>query len=206
MRTGSPRLATGLPRISRRPLLRLPREDREIERRAGVEAGRGLMVLVDHHVEAGVVGFQVLVEIAVIEVRADPGIIEPVRDRHPHVVELVERRQMRIGHLGEVPGFHVRLLRSSRVRRRSATRTSSSMRSDIDGSRVVLRPEPTPLQPMKPPSTFMKASGCSMCGRWPALAITLSLAPGISSGDSPCRSCRPSRCRPARPRPAASAP
>ena len=41
------------------PLARLPGEDRQIERRAGIEAGRGLMVLVDHQVKTCVVGFQV---------------------------------------------------------------------------------------------------------------------------------------------------
>jgi hypothetical protein len=64
------------------------------------------MVLIEHDVEAELVGDAVLVEITVVEVGADFRIEQAVRDRHPRILELVERGNMRIGHFREVPGSH----------------------------------------------------------------------------------------------------
>ncbi len=87
-------------------LARLAREDGGGQRRAGVDAGRRLMMLVEQHVEADFVGKHVFVEIAVVKISANLGIEELAGDRHAHRRQGVERRQVRIGHLGEVPGVH----------------------------------------------------------------------------------------------------
>ena len=63
--------------------------------RARIAAGNGAqesmqptrgMMLVEHDVEAELVGDDVLVEIAIVEVGADLRIEQPVRDRHPRVL------------------------------------------------------------------------------------------------------------------------
>jgi hypothetical protein len=67
-------------------------------------------MLVEHDVEAELVGDAVLVEIAVVEVGADLRIEQAVRDGDARVLELVERRNMRLGHFREVPRAHCRFL------------------------------------------------------------------------------------------------
>jgi hypothetical protein len=65
-------------------------------------------MLVEHDVQPELVGDQMLVKITVVEVGADLGILELARDRHPHGFKIVPLRNVRIGHLGEVPGLHGR--------------------------------------------------------------------------------------------------
>ena len=87
--------------------LGLAREDRGRERRGDVGAGGGLVMLVEHDVEAELVGEHVLVEVAMVEVRADLGIIVLAGNAHPDRIDGVEVGEVGIGHLGEVPAAHV---------------------------------------------------------------------------------------------------
>src|SRR5262249_1690331 len=103
------RLAAVGDRVAEDQDARLPglaREDRRRQRRAGIDAACRGMVLVEHDVEAELVCDAVLVEIAVVELGAALGIEQRVRYRDAGVLELFERRNVRIGHLGEVPGAH----------------------------------------------------------------------------------------------------
>ena len=84
----------------------LPRENGEGNRTGGVQAGRGLVVLVDHAVQAELVGQQVLVEIHVVEIGPDLRVVVPARQAEPHRGEGIVGRQMRPGKFGEVVEFH----------------------------------------------------------------------------------------------------
>src|SRR5262245_41082277 len=114
-------------------------------------------MLVEHDVEAELVGNDVLVEIAVVEVGADLGIEQAARDRHPRVLEGVERRQVRVGHFREVPGAHACCF-------------------------LLFPPPATTARsyPRNLRNSARNACGCSRCGRWPACGITAMCAPGMS--------------------------
>jgi hypothetical protein len=66
------------------------------------------MVLVEHVVEAELVGDDVLVEISVVEIGADLRVEVLARQAHPDRAQRLERRQMRVRHLGKVPDVHSR--------------------------------------------------------------------------------------------------
>ena len=84
----------------------LARQDGRGQRRGDVEARRGLVMLVDHMMEAEIIGDHVFVEISVVEVGPDLRIVMPARQRHPHRAQRVDGRQMRVGHLGKMPNVH----------------------------------------------------------------------------------------------------
>src|SRR6266545_1369474 len=84
IRTGWRRLATGLPRMR----------------------SRALVVSVEHDLHALVFGHQPFLDVAVVERGALLRIVEAVGQRDADRLVVVGRRQIRIGVLAEVPGFH----------------------------------------------------------------------------------------------------
>ena len=129
--------------------LGLPRDDRGRERHRRIDASCGLMVLVHHVVEAELVGDDVFVEVAVVEVCPDLRIEDPARDRHPHAVELVERRQIGIGHFGEMVELHGRS--APRVRRVDQLSITLRCRPETSASPPTCAP-PRPHSPHRPRS------------------------------------------------------
>jgi len=63
-------------------------------------------MLVDHVMEAEIIGDHVFVEISVVEVGPDLRIVMPARQRHAHRAQRVDGRKMRVGHLGKMPNVH----------------------------------------------------------------------------------------------------
>src|SRR4051812_13645636 len=64
------------------------------------------MMLVEHDLDAFILCDQPLVDIAVVERGAPLRIVKAVGQRHADGLVLLRRRQIRIGILAEVPGFH----------------------------------------------------------------------------------------------------
>ena len=93
-------------------LLAQPRQRRQHQRRRGIDAGRGLMMLVEHDLDAFVLGDQPFVDVAVVKRRALHRIVDAVGQRHADRRIGVRRRQVRIGGLAEMPRPHVRLQKS----------------------------------------------------------------------------------------------
>ena len=64
------------------------------------------MMLVEHQVEAKIVGDDVFIEIAVVQIGADLRIEEGIGKADPVGFVGVLGGQMRIGHFREIPGVH----------------------------------------------------------------------------------------------------
>ena len=64
-------------------LVALPCQHGEHQRRRRIDAGRGLVMLIEHDVEAFVLGEQPFVEIAMVQIGSDARIVMPVRQRNP---------------------------------------------------------------------------------------------------------------------------
>jgi hypothetical protein len=107
-------------------LARLAREDAHDDGTAGIEVGRGLVVLVDHDLEAHVLGDLPLVDEAVIEVGTELGIVVPIGQLHPDGVVLLCIGQQVVGVLAEEPGTHAILLYPGRASRKARTRATSA--------------------------------------------------------------------------------
>ena len=105
-RTGCRRLAIGLPRIRSRAFLVRRAKRGKYERRGGINAGGGLMMLVKHHLDAFIVSDAPFVQIAVPQSRAFFRIVVLIRQRHPDGVVGVDRRQVGVSRLTEVPSLH----------------------------------------------------------------------------------------------------
>ncbi len=126
------------------------RQDRRHQRHRRHRAGGGLVVLVQHDVQAELVGDLPLVDAVVVDVGALDRIVVRVREDHPDVLQRVGRRQVRIGGFAEMIDSHdVFLSLAAPQRAKSVT-------------------------------SFRKASGCSMLGAWPAASTWAKRAPGIS--------------------------
>ena len=89
-------------------LSRFPRQDGGGQGYRGVEAGGRLVMFVEHQVEAKIVGDDVFIEIAVVQIGADLGIEDGVGQADPVGWVAFWGRQMRVGHLREIPGVHGR--------------------------------------------------------------------------------------------------
>ena len=89
-------------------LLGQPRQRGEHQRRRRVDAGRGLVMLVEHDLDALVLRDQPLVDVAIVERGALLRIVVAVRQRDADRLVFVRRRQIGIGILAEVPCFHRR--------------------------------------------------------------------------------------------------
>ena len=87
-------------------LLGQPRQRGQHQRRRRIDAGRGLMMLVEHDLDALVLGDQPLVDVAVVERGALRRIVVAVGQRDADRLVFVGGRQVRIGVLAEVPRFH----------------------------------------------------------------------------------------------------
>jgi len=82
------------------------RERGEHQRRCGIDASRGLVVLIEHDLEPLVLRDEPLVDVAVVERRALLRIVEAIGERHPDRFIFVVGREIGIGVLAEMPGFH----------------------------------------------------------------------------------------------------
>ena len=85
----------------------LARQDGAGQRRRRKQACRRLVVLVDHDVQAEFVGQNMLVEIHVVKIGADLGVVHAARQVDAHRGVFVLRRKMRPRKFGEVVGFHL---------------------------------------------------------------------------------------------------
>ena len=92
-------------------------ERRQHQRRGGIDAGRGLMMLVEHDLHAFLFGDQPFVDVAVVQRRAFGGIVDAIGQRHPDRRIAVHRRQIGIGGFAEVPRAHATLQENSGRRR-----------------------------------------------------------------------------------------
>ena len=90
-------------------LLAQARQRREHQRRCGIDAGRRLMMLVEHDLDALLLGDQPFVDIAVVKRRALLRIVDAIGQRHADRGIAVGRRQIGIGGLAEMPGSHLTL-------------------------------------------------------------------------------------------------
>jgi hypothetical protein len=87
-------------------LFRLAGKDAHNNRAGRVEICRRLMMLVDHELEAQVLGNHPLVDIAVVEIGPELRIVITIRERNPDRVILLGIGQQVIGVLTEMPGAH----------------------------------------------------------------------------------------------------
>src|SRR5262249_22739639 len=117
-------------------------------------AGRGLMMLVHHDVVTELVGEHPFVVITVEEIGRDLGIAFAVRQVDAQRALMV-LPGVRIGLLGELIDLHEWVL----------------SRRFIDYHQL----------PAKARTWRANASGCSMCGKWPARSIGANRAPGIAA-------------------------
>ena len=65
------------------------------------------MMLVEHDIEAQLVGKHMLIQIALVQIGADLRVIKTIGNTHPHGIDGVHVRQVGVGHFGEVPATHV---------------------------------------------------------------------------------------------------
>ena len=118
---------------------------------AGSTQVGGLMMLVEHDLDALFLGDLPLVDEAVVERRALLRVVVPVRQIDPDQFVSLRRRQVGIGVLAEMPGLHTLCL----------------LRKPDQASR-------------KPKTFAAKVSGCSTWSAWPASAIVSTRACGTS--------------------------
>ena len=104
----------------------LPRQHRQHQRRGRIDAGGGLVMLVEHDLQPLVLGEQPLVEVAMIEIGADARIVVPVRQRHADRIVGLRRRQQMIGGFAEMPGPHCDSSRVQPLRNASAASANAA--------------------------------------------------------------------------------
>jgi len=85
------------------------RQCRQHERRRRIDAGGGLMMLVEHDLDALVLGDQPFVDEPVIERSALDRVVHPIGQRHAYGRIGFSGRQVGIGVFAEMPGSHVSL-------------------------------------------------------------------------------------------------
>ncbi len=131
-----------------------PRQRRQHQRCGRIDAGRGLMMLVEHDLDAFVLGDQPFVDVAIVERGALLRVVDAIGQGDADRFVFVGRRQIGIGVLAEVPRFHDRA------------------------------PDFSLLAPGPSRNCWTIASvacGCSTWGRWPAAAMVSIRACGISA-------------------------
>ena len=118
-------------------LLGEPRERSQHERSGGVDAGRGLMMLVEHDLDPFVLRDQPFIDVTVVEGGALDRIVDAVGQRHPYRWIGLGGRQERVRGFAEVPRSHV-TLRGSRApltqRRRAAPDAARGLRREWSAS------------------------------------------------------------------------
>ena len=134
-------------------LLGQPCQRGEHKGRCRVDAGRGLVVLVEHDLHALVLRDQPFVDVAIVERGTLFRVVVAVRQRDPDRLVFVRRRQIGIGILAEVPCFHRRA-------------------PDVSAACLPCRNCRT---------AAAVAAGCSTCGRCPACARVSIRACGMSA-------------------------
>ncbi len=78
-------------------------------------------MLVEHDIEAQLVGQHMLVQVALVKIGADLWVVKTIGDTHPHGIDGVHVRQVGVGHFGEVPATHVYISLSLSLAGRTAT-------------------------------------------------------------------------------------
>src|SRR6185312_16158950 len=97
------------------------------ERRRRIDAGRRLMMLVEHDLDAFLLGDLPLVDVAVVKRGALPRIVDAVRQTDADRFVFFRRRQIGVGRLAEMPRSHrVPPARAPPSRKANNTRANSS--------------------------------------------------------------------------------
>ena len=160
------------------------RENRRFDVHHATHAERGRVMLVQHQaVEAHLLGVDLLVEVAVVQIRADPRVV--VRVRHPQVFDLATGRadparlKVLVGTFGEIANKHVPRLSRVSGPPRPAT---ACCRIAAAGASVRAGRARFPYPPaMKAEIAATAASASSNSNRWPRPGSTCSVAFGIAA-------------------------
>src|SRR5215471_7579507 len=152
-RTGWRRLATGFPRINSRAVLVSRAKRGEHQRCRRINAGRGLVVLIEHDLHTLVLSHQPFVDVTVVERGALLRVVNAIGQGDADRFVFLRGRQIGIGILAEVPRLH-------------------DLAPDVSAACAACKKR----------NTFTAvAVGCSTCGRWPASAMVSVRACGMSA-------------------------